>query len=92
MELCRYLVDDFLIEYCRTLNPKDCTAKSENLGRKKQGKREYLIDILTRKLVKSLELLFQSNVDVPRIKHGKNQTIETLVNEEALLVAKLLRN
>jgi hypothetical protein len=53
--------------------------------------KRILLDNLTRKLMKGLELNFQSNVDVPRIKHGKNQTIETLINEEALLLAKFLR-
>jgi hypothetical protein len=31
-------------------------------------------------------------VDVPRIRHGKHQEIETLICEEALLFAKYLRN
>lgn len=31
-------------------------------------------------------------VDVARIKHGNRQTLETLINEEALLLAKYLRN
>ena len=31
-------------------------------------------------------------VEIPRIKVGKKQTIETLINEEALLLAKFLRN
>jgi hypothetical protein len=29
---------------------------------------------------------------IPRIKAGERQTIETLINEEALLFAKYLRN
>lgn len=41
--------------------------------------------------MKRLNLYFQSKVDVPRIKHGKQQEIETLINEEALLLAKFLR-
>jgi len=32
------------------------------------------------------------DVEVPRIRIGKIQTIETLINEEALLLAKLLRD
>jgi len=31
-------------------------------------------------------------VEVPRIRIGKKQTIETLINEEALLLAKYLRD
>jgi len=35
---------------------------------------------------------FESNIEIPRIKVGKRQTIETLINEEALLLAKYLRD
>ncbi len=31
-------------------------------------------------------------VAIPRMKVGKKQTIETLINEDALLLAKFLRN
>ncbi|MEM3697770.1 MAG: hypothetical protein QXQ94_09785 [Candidatus Bathyarchaeia archaeon] len=31
-------------------------------------------------------------INIPRIKHGKSQTVETLINEEAYLLAKYLRN
>jgi hypothetical protein len=31
-------------------------------------------------------------IEVPRIKVGKRQIIETLINEEALLLAKFLRD
>jgi len=30
-------------------------------------------------------------IEVPRIKHGRRQTLETLIIEEALLLAKYLR-
>ena len=91
MELYRYLIDDFLIDYCRNLRAKDFIVKGENLGRKKQGKREYLSNKLTRELMKKLELYFQITVDIPRIKVGKKQTVETLINEEALILANFLR-
>ena len=42
--------------------------------------------------MKKLEIFFESNVEIPRIKVGKKQTVETLINEEALILAKLLRN
>lgn len=92
MELYRYLIDDFLIDYCRKLNPKDFIVKTENLGRKKKGKREYLNNQITKELMEKLNNFFESTVEVPRIKVGKKQTIETLINEEALLFAKFLRN
>ena len=34
----------------------------------------------------------ESNVEIPRIKVGKKQTIETLIEEEALLFVKFLPN
>jgi hypothetical protein len=34
---------------------------------------------------------FESMVEIPRIKVGNRQTIETLINEEALLLGKYLR-
>ena len=60
--------------------------------RKKQGKREYLNNQLTRALLTKLELFFESTVKIPRIKIGNRQTIETLINEEALLFASHLNN
>lgn len=85
-------MDDFLIEYCRTLKQNDFTVKTESVARNKQGKREYLSENLTRKLMKKLELYFQTKVNIPRIKHGKIQTLNTLFSEEALLLSKYLRN
>jgi hypothetical protein len=38
-----------------------------------------------------LNLLYnylETKVKIPRIRHGKKQTIETLINEESLLLAK----
>ena len=40
---------------------------------------------------KALNKYFESAVEVPRIRVGKKQTVETLINEEALLLAKFLR-
>ena len=63
-----------------------------NLDEKKKGKRECLNNKLTRELMKKLEIVFETTVKVPRIKIGKKQTIETLISEEALLLAKYLRD
>jgi len=91
-ELYRYLIDDFLIEYCRRLRKKDFTTKAESASRKRKGKREYLNNLQTRDLMKQLYRYFECEVEVARIRIGKRQTIETLINEEALLLAKYLRN
>jgi hypothetical protein len=34
----------------------------------------------------------EGKVEVPRIRVGSKQTLESLINEEALLLAKYLRN
>jgi CRISPR-associated endonuclease Cas1 len=91
-ELYRHLVEDFLVKYCRRLRKKDFTTKSESISRKKKGKGEYLNGGQTIKLMKQLNALFEAVVEVPRIRIGGRQTIETLINEEALLLAKLLRD
>jgi len=91
-ELYRYLIDDFLIQYCQKLKSKDFIVKSEDLTRKKKGKRQYLNNKLTKQMIKGLNEYFESYVDVPRMKVGKKQTIEAFINEEAMLFAKFLRN
>jgi len=50
-----------------------------------------LNDAKTSDLMKRLNVLFEFEVEIPRIMHGKRQTLETLINEEALLFAKYLR-
>lgn len=92
MELYRYLIDDFLIQYCRKLTVKDFYMKSEDFSKNKMGKRQYLNGVLTRDLMQKLNSYFERKVEISRIKHGNRQTIETLINEEVLLFAKYLRN
>jgi len=92
MELYRYLMDDFLVSWCRKLNKKDFIMKHENFSSKRKGKRQYLNKSLTSDLTDKLHRYFESKVEIPRIKYGKRQTIETLINEEALLFTKYLRN
>jgi CRISPR-associated protein Cas1 len=91
MELYRYLIDDFVIQYSRRLNTKDFTVKSEDFSTKRKGKREYLNDSRTHDFVKALDRYFQSMIRMPRVRMGKQQEIETLVSEEALLLAQYLR-
>ena len=91
-ELYRYLVDDFIIEYCRSLHKQDFTVKNENYSANKKAKREYLNDVQTHKFIKSLNQHFETKIDIPRIRKGKKQEIETLINEEAYLFAEYLRN
>lgn len=90
-ELYRYLIDDFVIEFCRTLRKRDFRMKTADFSSKKKGKREYLDDMKTKELVQSLNMYFKRKIEIPRIKHGKQQEIETLISEEAMLFAKFLR-
>ena len=66
--------------------------KTEGVLRKRKGMREYLKGLQTRDLMRRLYSYFVRKVEVPRIRVGKRQTIETLINEEALLLAKFLRD
>ena len=56
------------------------------------GKRIHLCEFETDSLADGLNNLFKRKVEIPRIKHGKRQTLGTLINEEAFLLAKYLRN
>ncbi|GAI78243.1 unnamed protein product, partial [marine sediment metagenome] len=38
-----------------------------------------------------LERYFESKAEIPQIRHDKKQRIETLINEEALLLARYMR-
>jgi len=91
-ELYRYLIDDFLIQYCQSLRSKDFIAKTEDSTRNKKGKRIYLNDLQTTDLTRKLNEFFENKVKAQRIRVGDRQTAETLINEEALLFAKFLRN
>lgn len=56
------------------------------------GKRQYLSNSDTEKFIKRLNLYFEKKVEIPRIRVGERQTLETLINEEALLFAKHIRD
>jgi hypothetical protein len=92
MELYRYLVDDFIIQYCMGLRKKDFAMKKEDYSSNRKGERQYLSKPLAKDMLNRLNLFFETTVEIPRIKHGNKQTIETLINEETLLLAMFLRN
>ena len=91
-EQYRYQVDDFVIQFCQELEERDFIMKSESVSRNRKGKREYLNAAKTRELERGLDGLFGGWVEVPRIRYGSRQTLETLINEEALLLAKYIRD
>ncbi len=71
---------------------RDFLMKNEDFSTNRKGKREYLNDSLTHSLIRDLNIYFQGKVRIPRMKMGKQQEIETLINEEALLLSMYLRN
>jgi CRISPR-associated protein Cas1 len=91
MEIYRYLIDDFTMGFCRRLEPKDFVLKSETFAGRK-GKRAFLGPEKNRQFLNALEALFQTKVEVPRVRRGKRQEIETLIGEEALLLARFVRS
>jgi CRISPR-associated protein Cas1 len=91
-ELYRYLIDDFLIERCQKLHKNDFVLTNDFIMRLKMGKRIHLCEHETSDLAEGLNELLQHTVDVPRIKNGNKQRVETLINEECLLLARYLRN
>jgi CRISPR-associated endonuclease Cas1 len=90
-ELYRYLVDDFVIRYALELSDRDFVLKDEDLGFNRKGKREYLKEDRNKAFLKGLNGYFSSIIEVPRVHRGRRQKIETLINEEALLFARYLR-
>jgi len=91
-DLYRYLIDDYLIERGQKLRKKDFVVVTDFMMRLKMGKRIHLCEYEADGLADGLKSLFEKKVEIPRIKHGKRQTLDTLINEEALLLAKFLRN
>jgi CRISPR-associated protein Cas1 len=92
MELYRYLVDDFVIQYCKTLKKKDFAMNQEEYSSGKKGQRQYLKKASAQDMMKKLNAFFETIVEVPRIRHGSKQTLETLITEEVMLLAQYLRN
>jgi hypothetical protein len=42
--------------------------------------------------MRELQSYFEKKVEIPAMRHGESQMLETLIDEEALLLAKYLRN
>jgi CRISPR-associated protein Cas1 len=92
MESYRYLIDDYLVERCRKFSKKDFVLVTDFMMNLKMGKRIHLVEYETNDLAEGLNQLFDRVVKVARIRHGNRQTLDTLICEEALLLAKYLRN
>jgi hypothetical protein len=74
------------------LRKKDFAAVTDFMMRLKMGKRIHLVEYEADSLAEGLNMFFDRFVEVPRVKHGNRQTIDTLISEEAYLLAKYLRN
>ena len=86
------LLRRFLATPEESIKKKDIVVKIEKSVRNKIAKRQYLSDSKTRDMRNAFYNYLEQKVDVPRIKHGNRQSIETLISEESLLLAKYLRN
>jgi CRISPR-associated protein Cas1 len=91
-DLYRYLIDDFVINYCKTVSCADFVLKDEECSANRKGKRQYLNETKNRDLLNRLNKYFEGKVAVSRIRRGKSQEIETLISEEAFLFAQYLRD
>jgi CRISPR-associated protein Cas1 len=92
MEPYRYLIDDFVIQYCMNLRKKDFALKPEDYSSNRKGEREYLNKALAKDMMRKLNSFFESTVEIPRVRHGNRQTLETLIGEEVFLFAQYLRS
>jgi CRISPR-associated protein Cas1 len=92
MEPYRYLIDDFIIQFCKSLKKEDFAMKKEDYSANRKGQREYLNKALAEEMMNRLNSFFESIIEIPRVKHGNKQTVETLINEESMLFAQYLRN
>jgi CRISPR-associated endonuclease Cas1 len=92
MELYRHLVDDFLIQYCKSVRRGDFIINTEKYVSGKFGKREYLSPNKSNDLLRRFYAYLDWKVRIPRVRHGEKSSIETLINEEAILLGLYLRD
>ena len=74
------------------MRKKDFVFVTDFMMHLKMEKGIHLCEFETNGLAEDLNLLFERVVEIPRIRHGSRQTLDTLINEEAYLFAKFLRN
>jgi len=86
MEIYRYLIDYFVIEYC--IKNKDLLFA---LNYQNKGSRLFLNRAGTKKFVNALHEFLHQHVSIARFRHGLRQQIETLISEEAFLFAQYIR-
>jgi CRISPR-associated endonuclease Cas1 len=91
-ELYRPLMDDFVIQFGMSLKMRDFKKFYVIEHGLRKYPRLYLNHEQNIKFRNAIYDYFKSIVAIPRIKVGKKQEFETLINEEALLFAEYLRD
>jgi CRISPR-associated protein Cas1 len=91
IELYRCVLDDFIIRNSKNLHKKDFKMRQEAFSSKVKGQRQFLNKARTNEWMRNLNSLFQTTVEVPRVAVGNRQEFESLINEEAQLLARYLR-
>ena len=67
-ELYRFLIDDFVIQYCQRLARRDFTLKTEKLSAKKKGKRQTIETLINEEILLFAKYLRRErNVWIPRL-------------------------
>lgn len=74
------------------MHKKDFVLVTDFMMRLRMGKRIHLCEFETNDLAEGLISLLECEVDIPRIRHGIGQTLDTLINEEAYAFARFLRD
>ena len=74
------------------LSKKEFELRNADFSANKKGKSEYLKHQKNELFIRELNKHFTSYVNISPIKVGAKQEIETLISEEALLLAKYLRH
>jgi len=77
-ELYRYLVDDFVVQFCQSLGKRDFTVKSEAVSRKRMGKREYLNDAETKRAGTPGKICFPLKWVLLKIQIGSDKIINRI--------------
>jgi hypothetical protein len=95
-ENCRRMFYTRYVQYVGKCLRPECRLKSGAAKKEKEyweaRKKEFLNAVKRKEFLDSLDRYFEARVDFPKIRRGSRQKIETLINEEAFLVAKYLRN
>jgi len=87
----RYIADDFVIQYARKVKDRDFILCMDNYAGRKT-KREFLNSVKRKEFLDSFDAHFDTVIEIPRVRRGRKQQIETLIGEEVLLLAQYLRN